>query len=146
MLQEERYKPHPETLHSLPSSATHRTRSAHRGRTVRPEETYKRLEPMTSEKERSNNQPFIKPVALAADIAEEARTLWRGTVGLKKWQDAVHLASALRWNIETMHTYDHQDLIHLSGKLSCRNGKPLHICYPDETTDGPLFAKSQAGS
>ena len=85
------------------------------------------------------NQPFIKPIPLASDIAENARGIWRQTAGLGKYQDAVHLASAVRWNVEVMHTYDRDDLLHLSEKLTCRSGNPLKICYPDNTTDGALF-------
>lgn len=87
------------------------------------------------------NQPFVKPVSMGVDIAEDARSLFRTTPNLGKWQDGIHLASARRWNIPTFHTYDHADLLHLSGKLQCYDGTPLIICYPDETTDGPLFAK-----
>lgn len=86
-------------------------------------------------------QPFVKPVPMAVDIAEHARELVRTVPGLGKWQDAVHLASALRWNILIFHTYDADDLIHLNLKFRCRNNEPLLITYPDETTEGPLFAK-----
>jgi hypothetical protein len=83
----------------------------------------------------------VKPVPLSVDIAEEARELIRVTVGLSKWQDAAHIVSALKWNISIFHTYDKDDLLHLTGKLRCRDGAHLSISYPDETTDGPLFAK-----
>ncbi len=88
-------------------------------------------------------QPFVMPIPLAQDIAEHARKLVRTTNGLKKYPDAIHLASALRWNVEVMHTYDNQDLLHLNRKFTCRNGRDLIICYPDETTDGPLFAETK---
>ncbi|MCF3592464.1 PIN domain-containing protein [Rhodobacteraceae bacterium LMO-12] len=84
-------------------------------------------------------QQFIKPIPMAVDIAEMGRNLWRDTSGLGKYQDAVHLASALRWSIETMHTYDRADLLHLSDKFACQNGTLLNICYPDSSTDGALF-------
>lgn len=87
-------------------------------------------------------QPFVKPVPLALDIAENARDLFRRTEGLGKYQDAVHLASALRWDASVLHTYDNKDLTHLSIKFHCRNGEQLPISYPDETTDGPLFARA----
>lgn len=90
-------------------------------------------------------QPFVMPVPVALDIAESARKIWRSTPGLKKYQDAVHLASALRWDAPVLHTYDHDDLLHLDGKFKCKNGDVLKICYPDETTDGPLFAKAHHG-
>ena len=38
-----------------------------------------------------------------------------------------------------MHTYDKTDLLHLSEKLNCKNGLPLAIRVPDETSDGPLY-------
>lgn len=86
-------------------------------------------------------QPFVKVIPLSQEIAEHARELWRTTDKLGKWQDSIHVASSLRWNIETMHTYDAKDLLHLSNKLKCRNGNLLNICYPKETTDGPLFGQ-----
>ena len=87
-------------------------------------------------------QPFVKTIPLAVDIAEHATELVRTTVGLRKFQDAIHLASALRWNVSIMHTYDNDDLLHLTKSFLCRNGERLPICYPSETTDGPLFATS----
>jgi predicted nucleic acid-binding protein len=86
-------------------------------------------------------QPFVKVVPYDLETARAARKLYRETAGLGKKWDAAHLATAMRSNIETMHTYDRDDLLHLSGKLICRNSNPLIICYPDETTDGALFAK-----
>lgn len=101
--------------------------------------------PLTSENLKiiSNifKQLFVKPIPMTVDIAEAARELWRTVPGLGKWQDAVHLASAMRWDIPTFHTYDADHLIHLSAKHRCRNGTPILITYPDETTEGPLFAK-----
>lgn len=88
-------------------------------------------------------QPFVKPIPMAVDIAEMARTIWRQTPGLGKFQDAVHVASAIRWNIPILHTYDRDDLLHLDSTFDCRDGTRLTICYPDETTDGALFAKSK---
>jgi predicted nucleic acid-binding protein len=90
-------------------------------------------------------QPFIKVVPQDLEIARLARKLFRETAGLGKKWDAVHLATAIRWSVETLHTYDREDLLHLSGKLSCKNGNSLTICYPDETTDGTLFAKKRGG-
>lgn len=86
-------------------------------------------------------QPFIKPVPLSVDIADRARELWRTAEGLNKWQDSIHLASALHWNVDVLHTYDQDDLLHLSMLLECRNGEKLNICYLNETTDGPLFVR-----
>lgn len=87
-------------------------------------------------------QRFVFSIPLAQDIADNARELFRTTPGLGKFQDAVHLASALRWSVPILHTYDNDDLLHLSGKFKCRNGELITICYPNETTDGPLFKKN----
>lgn len=89
-------------------------------------------------------QPFVKVVPFDLETGILARRLFRETTGLSKKWDAAHLATAIRANTETLHTYDHEDLLHLSGKLECRNGNPLIICYPDQTTDGELFAKKGA--
>ena len=84
-------------------------------------------------------QQFIKPVPITVDIAEYARRIWRKTIGLGKFQDALHVASALKWNVETMHTYDKDDLLRFSDKFNCRNGNPLTICYPNDNSKGSLF-------
>lgn len=89
-------------------------------------------------------QPFVKPATLSLEIAESARTLVRETPGLKKFQDAIHLATALRWSVAVLHTYDNDDLTHLTESFSCRNGEKLPICYPNETTYGPLFKAAKA--
>lgn len=88
-------------------------------------------------------QPFVIVMPLSLEVSEKARALWRTTQGLEKWQDAVHLASALRHNVETMHTYDRADLLHLDEQFECRNGNRLRIIFPDETTDGSLFARTK---
>lgn len=90
-------------------------------------------------------QVFVKMIPLSLDISEHARELVRATPGLSKWQDAVHLASALRWDAAVFHTYDKEDLLHLSEQFACRNGILLPITYPNETADGPLFAKAKQG-
>jgi predicted nucleic acid-binding protein len=86
-------------------------------------------------------QPCVKTIPVSSDISDQACEIFRNTPGLNKWQDSIHLASALKWSIPIMHTYDHVDLIAVSAKFECKNGETLIIIYPDETTDGPLFAK-----
>lgn len=85
------------------------------------------------------NQSFVKLIQLDREIAEWARNLVRTTPGLKKHQDSIHLASALAWNIPVMHTYDRNDLLHLSNSFKCRNGENLFICNPGDFADTPLF-------
>jgi predicted nucleic acid-binding protein len=88
-------------------------------------------------------QPFVKLAAVDTVIAKDARRLIREIPGLGKKPDAIHAATAMHWNIETLHTYDGNDLLHLDGKLECRNGTPLTICQPSDPTAGGLFAKSE---
>ncbi len=85
------------------------------------------------------SQDFVQLVTLDMEIGREARRLLRITAGLGKRTDAVHLASALRWSVDAMHTYDKVDLLHLDGKLKCRSGQFLKICEPDSPDYGPLF-------
>ena len=84
-------------------------------------------------------QPFIHLIPLDLEIGRRARQIYRDTPSLKKRPDAIHLASALRWPVDVMHTYDRPDLLTLSNKFTGRSGLPLEICVPSEETNGPLF-------
>lgn len=87
-------------------------------------------------------QPFVKLVPVDIDIARRARRLVRETVGLRVKADAIHLASAMRWNIPTLHTYDNSDLTHLHGQMACDDGTSMTICYPEDPFEkGGLFGK-----
>lgn len=88
-------------------------------------------------------QPFVKLVPVDTDIARRARRLVRETPGLGKKADAIHLASAMRWNVPIFHTYDGNDLLHLDQKLNCDDGSVLTICEPSDPTEGGLFAKER---
>jgi len=85
-------------------------------------------------------QPHVIPAQLDPIIAEAARALLRAHPELKKAPDAIHLATALFHNCDAMHTYDSDNLIGLSEMVKCRNGRPLEICIPDASVDGPLFS------
>jgi len=88
-------------------------------------------------------QRFVKLVPVDTDIARRARGLLRETPKLGKKPDAIHLASAMRWNVAILHTYDGNDLVHLDGKFHCDDGTPLTICEPSDPTAGGLFAKAK---
>lgn len=90
-------------------------------------------------------QTFVKLAAVDVPIAREARRLIRTTTGLSKKPDAIHLATAMRWNIPMMHTYDGSDLLHLDGKLTCADGTILTICEPVDPNEGGLFLGKQGG-
>lgn len=88
-------------------------------------------------------QPFIKRTPVDTPIANRAAELLRTTPKLGKKGDAVHLASALWWSVDALHTYDGNDLLHLSYKFTDRKGRLLLICTPHEATDGPLFSQAK---
>jgi len=74
---------------------------------------------------------FIRLIMCDRGIAGEARALlWR--FPKLKPKDAIHVASALSQPIDTMHSYDDDDLVPLSGQLG---NPPLTICHP--TWDDP---------
>lgn len=75
-------------------------------------------------------QPFIIPVVVDELIGIAARRLMRSYPECKKPSDAVHLATALRLNVDEMHTYDGSDLLALSGRVLRQDGKSLLICRP----------------
>lgn len=90
-------------------------------------------------------QPFVKLVPVDTDIAKRARKLIRETPRLRVKADAIHLASAMRWSIPVLHTYDGSDLTHLDGKIICEDGTRMTICYPkDPFQDEGLFADARA--
>lgn len=88
-------------------------------------------------------QPHVTLAALDPIIADNARALLRAYPELKKAPDAIHLATALFWNCDAMHTYDSDNLIGLSLQVTRRDGVPLEICIPDATTYGPLFGQKK---
>lgn len=83
-------------------------------------------------------QEFVKLVPVDTEIAKSARLLRRHHAGLRT-PDAIHLASALKWSIGTLHTYDAKDLHPFDNKLKMKTGDFLRIAHPDEPSAGPLF-------
>lgn len=78
-------------------------------------------------------QQWIRPVVVDERIGIASRRLMRLHPECKKPSDGVHLATALALSVEEMHTFDHSDLLKLSDKINCANGKPLKICRPAST-------------
>lgn len=91
--------------------------------------------------DRMFEQAHVKRVQVDAVIGRLARKLLRENPMLKKPQDAIHLATAVQYNVDALHTYDGSNLIALNGQVRRRDGEMLQICMPDTDTDGPLFAK-----
>jgi predicted nucleic acid-binding protein len=79
------------------------------------------------------SQPYIVHVQVDQDVAMEAQRLPRAKLpGLRKPNDAIHLASAVWHNIEVFHTFDRDDLLPLDGLVKCQNGEPITVSKPPE--------------
>ena len=85
-------------------------------------------------------QPFVKLINLDQIVARRARKLIRETPKLSKRPDAIHLASAMLWNIPLFHTYDHDDLLHLNGSILCDDGTLMEISTARDPFDGGLLS------
>ena len=90
-------------------------------------------------------QPFVKLIPVDMEIGREARRLRRQLPNFKGAGDAVHLASAIKWNVNPLHTWDGAHLLHLDKKLKCKDGTTLEICRPSNPESGPLFAEKEVG-
>jgi predicted nucleic acid-binding protein len=93
-------------------------------------------------------QDFITLVNADWDAGSRARALYRefSGKGLKKPQDALHLATAVIENVDEMHTYDGSDLLKLSGLVKREDGITLTICHPPDPPlkEVSLFDDEQA--
>ncbi len=64
-------------------------------------------------------------------VGELARKLLREHNNLKKSPDAVHVASCIIYDANTLHTFDEKDLLNkFEDELRCLNGERLDICKP----------------
>ena len=81
------------------------------------------------------NRPYVVSATIDLAVAREARRLVRTYSGLKPL-DAVHVATALRWNIPILETYDDQ----MIGIVNGREGnQPLVVRHPTYEGTMPLF-------
>ena len=88
-------------------------------------------------------QPHVQMVQVDQIVAKLARDLRRlhGDDGLKGRPDAIHLATAVHYNLDEFHTWDGQHLLPLNGKILRRVGKLLPIIIPDGAhAVGPMFS------
>jgi predicted nucleic acid-binding protein len=74
-------------------------------------------------------QDFIYPVEVNREIGVFARKLMR-RLDIPKPQDAVHLATAVLFNLDEFHTYDGSDLLKLDRLINRSDGQRLFICTP----------------
>jgi predicted nucleic acid-binding protein len=83
------------------------------------------------------DQDFVKIVQVDSEIAKLAKRLLRSHEKLKKPSDAIHLATAIQWDLEQFHTYDGSDLLGLV--VNTANGSELEICKPSMIDGANLF-------
>lgn len=81
-------------------------------------------------------QEWVRKIQVDVDVGHLARRLLRKYPGLRKPQDAIHLASCLLTNVDEMHTFDGADLIKYDGQIPRIDRVKLTIGEP------PLKPKS----
>lgn len=89
------------------------------------------------------DQDFVKIVQVDTEIGKLAKKLLRTHEKLKKPSDAIHLATAVYWDLAQLHTYDGCDLIGLNVQTS--SGESLLICKPDMVDGENLFNRLPLG-
>ncbi|MBY8822216.1 type II toxin-antitoxin system VapC family toxin [Sphingomonas colocasiae] len=92
------------------------------------------------------DQPYIILIPVDKQVGRHAQSLQlAGLAGLKP-PDAVHLASAIIWNVSIFHTFD-GPLIDLTRKIAMTDGNPLEIMKPTHEipTPGLLKAMQERG-
>lgn len=73
---------------------------------------------------------FVVEIQVDHAIAVLSRRLCRKHAPLKKPNDGIHLASAVLYNLDEFHSFDHDDLVVLAGSVLRQDGQPLIICEP----------------
>ena len=72
-------------------------------------------------------QDFVYEVFLDNEIGKLARSLIRKYDKLKKPNDGIHLATAVHYDVDELHTYDWDDLIPLDGSVFRKDRSLLKI-------------------
>lgn len=80
---------------------------------------------------------FVIKVQVDTDVGTAARRLLRTHPEIGKPQDAIHVATALLYDIDELHTFDRKDLLALNGVLDRADGKKLSICPPPNPPPPP---------
>lgn len=83
------------------------------------------------------DQDFVRVVQVDTGVAKKARHLLRTQDKLKKPSDGIHLATAVLWNVDQLHTYDTSDLLGLDVQRA--DGEKLVICKADKIDGDNLF-------
>lgn len=76
------------------------------------------------------NQDFVVIAQVDVDTGRTARRLLRQHSPLKKFPDAIHLATAVLNSLDEFHTFDGENLLPLNGTVNRDDGITLSICVP----------------
>ena len=94
--------------------------------------------------EKINNlfdQDFVFITQVDLEVARLAKTLLRSHGKLSKPSDGIHLATAVQWNVDQLHTWDQSDLLGI--KCDRADGVPLEICKPSMIDGENLFTPKE---
>jgi predicted nucleic acid-binding protein len=75
-------------------------------------------------------QDVVTRAQVDFSVGSLARRLLRSYPTISKPQDAIHLATALLYDVDELHTFDRTNLTGLSGKIPRKDGQKLKICAP----------------
>ena len=83
------------------------------------------------------NQDWVYIVQVDLAIARLAKSLLRSQAKLGKPSDGIHLATAIYWNVDQLHTWDASDLLGIVCNRA--DGEPLEFCKPSMVDGENLF-------
>ena len=87
------------------------------------------------------NQDFVYIAQVDLEIARLAKNLLRTQPKLGKPSDGIHLATAIYWNVDQLHTWDASDLLGIVCNRA--DGVPLEICKPSMIDGENLFTRKE---
>lgn len=85
------------------------------------------------------NSEFVMLVQVDADIGNLARSLLRTHDMIRKPFDAIHLATAIQYDLDEFHTFDGVNLLPLNGSINRSDGLPLPVIVPPLPFAGTLL-------
>lgn len=87
------------------------------------------------------NQDWVYIAQVDLAIARLAKSLLRSQAKLSKPSDGIHLATAIYWNVDQLHTWDASDLLGIVCKRA--DGEILEICKPAMIDGENLFNRKE---
>ena len=92
------------------------------------------------------DRPYILLIPVDKQVGTQAQSLQLAKIAGLKPPDAVHLASALVWNIPMFQTFDAK-LLNLNNLLTSADGNMLEVMRPsEEVPTPPMLDKMRSGT